>query len=77
MNPEYVVSNSNQDEQKKAAVTEEMKRMQRLPPNSAYASHRLRVLNKIHHLLSLQVANHSFSLKFFDDAFCFMVIIFY
>ncbi|KAL8461132.1 hypothetical protein ACS0TY_031762 [Phlomoides rotata] len=54
MNPEYVVSKSKQDEQKKAAVTEEMKRMQRLPPNSAYASHRLRVLNKIHHLLSLQ-----------------------
>ncbi|KAI3457507.1 hypothetical protein Pfo_014170 [Paulownia fortunei] len=42
------------DEEKAAAVKEEMKRMQRLPPNSRYASHRLRVLKKIQQLLSLQ-----------------------
>ncbi|KAH6767970.1 hypothetical protein C2S51_013306 [Perilla frutescens var. frutescens] len=64
MNPEHVESGLNAkvgwkwkqmgSEEKKAVVNEEMKRMQRLPPNSSYASHRLRVLNKIHQLLSLQ-----------------------
>ncbi|KAG6392054.1 hypothetical protein SASPL_146260 [Salvia splendens] len=42
------------NDEKKARLNEEMKKMQRLPPNSSYASHRLRVLNKIHQLLSLQ-----------------------
>ncbi|PIM99999.1 hypothetical protein CDL12_27493 [Handroanthus impetiginosus] len=66
MNPEYVRSDSEVanrgwkwkqmgDEEKKAAINEEMKRMQRLPPNSSYVSHRLRVLNKIQQLISLQV----------------------
>ncbi|KAK6157430.1 hypothetical protein DH2020_011678 [Rehmannia glutinosa] len=41
------------NEEKKAAIREEMKRMQRLPHNSSYASHRLRVLDKIQQLLSL------------------------
>ncbi|KAL0306474.1 UNVERIFIED_CONTAM: hypothetical protein Sradi_6064700 [Sesamum radiatum] len=65
MDPEYVVSGSEGakpglkckqmgHEEKAAAVHEEIKRMHRLPPNSSYASHRLRVLNKIQHLLSLQ-----------------------
>ncbi|XP_038898294.1 uncharacterized protein LOC120085994 [Benincasa hispida] len=36
------------------AVHEEMKRVQRLPSNSTYATHRLRVLNKILQLLSIQ-----------------------
>ncbi|KAI8557744.1 hypothetical protein RHMOL_Rhmol04G0033500 [Rhododendron molle] len=40
---------------KKAAVDEEMKRMNKLPANSAYATHRLRVLNKVLQLLSIQV----------------------
>ncbi|GAY52498.1 hypothetical protein CUMW_142290 [Citrus unshiu] len=39
-------------EEKKAAVQEEVKRMNKLPANSAYASHRLRVLNKILQLMS-------------------------
>ncbi|KAF7146495.1 hypothetical protein RHSIM_Rhsim04G0017500 [Rhododendron simsii] len=39
---------------KKAAVDEEMKRMNKLPANSAYATHRLRVLNKVLQLLSIQ-----------------------
>lgn len=42
-------------EAKRAAVHEEMKRMTKLPVTSSYASHRLRVLNKILQLLSLQV----------------------
>ncbi|XP_059662596.1 uncharacterized protein LOC132308517 [Cornus florida] len=41
-------------EEKKAAVHDEMKRMNRLPANSTYATHRLRVLNKILQLLSIQ-----------------------
>ncbi|KAJ9671741.1 hypothetical protein PVL29_025447 [Vitis rotundifolia] len=41
-------------EGKKAAVHEEMKRMNQLPANSTYATHRLRVLNKILQLTSIQ-----------------------
>ncbi|GMY31666.1 hypothetical protein FCV25MIE_26908 [Fagus crenata] len=41
-------------EEKTAAVNEEMKRMNRLPANSTYATHRLWVLNKILQLLSIQ-----------------------
>ncbi|CAL5402947.1 unnamed protein product [Camellia sinensis] len=41
-------------EEKKAAVHEEMKRINKLPANSTYATHRLRVLNKILQLLSIQ-----------------------
>ncbi|GAB4846321.1 hypothetical protein Ancab_025327 [Ancistrocladus abbreviatus] len=41
-------------QEKKAAVQEEMKRMHQLPTNSSYAAHRLRVLNKILQLLSIQ-----------------------
>ncbi|KAL2472630.1 hypothetical protein Fot_48366 [Forsythia ovata] len=42
------------EEKKTAAVNEEMSRLNRLPANSSYASHRLRVLNKILQLLSIQ-----------------------
>lgn len=42
-------------EEKTAAVHDEMKRMNRLPANSTYATHRLRVLNKILQLMSIQV----------------------
>ncbi|GMP65678.1 hypothetical protein CsSME_00026373 [Camellia sinensis var. sinensis] len=45
-------------EEKKAAVHEEMKRMNKLPANSTYATHRLRVLNKILQLLSIQSENY-------------------
>ncbi|XP_022717975.1 uncharacterized protein LOC111276497 [Durio zibethinus] len=41
-------------EEKTAAVHEEMKRMNRLPATSTYVTHRLRVLNKILQLLSIQ-----------------------
>ncbi|XP_038685425.1 uncharacterized protein LOC119985257 isoform X2 [Tripterygium wilfordii] len=41
-------------EEKKTAVDEEIKRMKQLPSNSAYVSHRLRVLNKILHLMSAE-----------------------
>ncbi|XP_004294562.1 PREDICTED: uncharacterized protein LOC101313196 [Fragaria vesca subsp. vesca] len=40
--------------EKEASVQEEVKRMLRLPANSTYVSHRLRVLNKILQLLSIQ-----------------------
>lgn len=43
-----------QSEGKMGAVHEEMKRVSRLPPSSAYATHRMRVLNKILQLLSIQ-----------------------
>lgn len=75
MMPEYVGSGLDAkvggrwkqmgNEEKKAMVDEEMKKMQRLPPNSSYASHRLRVLNKIHQLLSLQVS-FIFTLNYVD-----------
>jgi hypothetical protein len=44
-------------EEKKAAVDEEMNRMKRLPVSSTYATHRLRVLNKILQLMSIQVCD--------------------
>lgn len=42
-------------EEKKTAVHAEMERMSKLPANSNYAMHRMRVLNKILHLMSTQV----------------------
>lgn len=45
-------------EKKQAAVHEEMNRMNQLPANSAYATHRMKVLNKILQLMSVQV-DHS------------------
>ncbi|KDP38940.1 hypothetical protein JCGZ_00697 [Jatropha curcas] len=42
------------NEGKKAAVHEELKRLNQLPANSTYVTHRLRVLNKILQLLSIQ-----------------------
>lgn len=42
-------------EGKMGAVHEEMKRVSRLPPSSTYATHRMRVLNKILQLMSIQV----------------------
>ena len=42
-------------EEATVAVHEEMKRVQKFPSNSTYATHRLRVLNKILQLLSIQV----------------------
>ncbi|KAF7836770.1 uncharacterized protein G2W53_011629 [Senna tora] len=41
-------------EQKQAAVHEEIRRMSQLPARSTYVSHRLRVLNKILQLISIQ-----------------------
>ncbi|KAF6167654.1 hypothetical protein GIB67_031237, partial [Kingdonia uniflora] len=43
-------------EGKKAAVHEEMKRVNQLPANSNYATHRMRVLNKVLQLMSIQVS---------------------
>lgn len=42
-------------EEKKAAVHEEIKKVNQLPAHSTYATHRMRVLNKILQLLSVQV----------------------
>ncbi|XP_071703459.1 uncharacterized protein [Rutidosis leptorrhynchoides] len=41
-------------EEKKTAVNEEIKKVNQLPAHSTYATHRMRVLNKILHLLSVQ-----------------------
>ncbi|KAK9072322.1 hypothetical protein SSX86_008755 [Deinandra increscens subsp. villosa] len=42
------------NEEKKAAVHEELKKVNRLPAHSTYATHRMKVLNKILQLLSVQ-----------------------
>lgn len=49
------------NEERKAAVHEELKRMNQLPPNSTYVTHRVRVLNKILQLISLQVCNNEYN----------------
>ncbi|KAF8413966.1 hypothetical protein HHK36_001963 [Tetracentron sinense] len=41
-------------EEKRAAVNADMKRVNQLPANSNYAMHRLRVLNKVLQLMSIQ-----------------------
>ncbi|XP_010552204.1 PREDICTED: uncharacterized protein LOC104822630 [Tarenaya hassleriana] len=41
-------------EERTRVIQEEIKRVNKLPSNSAYAVHRLRVLNKIHELLSAE-----------------------
>ncbi|XP_018851619.1 uncharacterized protein LOC109013851 [Juglans regia] len=51
--PKYQLKQMGYQE-KKAAVEGEMNRMNRLPANSSYAVHRIRVLNKILQLLSIQ-----------------------
>lgn len=53
------------NEEKKAALHEEMKRMNQLPANSSYASHRLRVINKVLSLMSLQVQKLNLHLSYF------------
>ncbi|CAA3011816.1 Hypothetical predicted protein [Olea europaea subsp. europaea] len=53
------------NEEKKTAVNEEMIRLNRLPANSSYASHRLRVLDKMLQLLSIQVCVYFCSAKIF------------
>ncbi|KAL5818761.1 hypothetical protein ACOSQ4_022603 [Xanthoceras sorbifolium] len=42
------------DEERKASVNNEIKRMNQLPSTSSYVIHRLRVLNKILQLIFLQ-----------------------
>lgn len=42
-------------EEKKAAINEEMGKLNQLPSNSTYVVHRSRVLRKIMQLLSIQV----------------------
>jgi len=44
-------------ERKQAVVQEEIRKMNRLPANSTYVSHRLKVLNKILQLMSVQVGH--------------------
>ncbi|KAF3596146.1 hypothetical protein DY000_02022037 [Brassica cretica] len=44
-------------EEKSSVIQEEIKRVSKLPSNSVYAVHRLKVLNKINELLSVQVKN--------------------
>lgn len=43
------------NEEKVTAVHNEMQRINQLPPNSSYVTHRLRVLKKVLELLSMQV----------------------
>ncbi|XP_039140024.1 uncharacterized protein LOC120277303 [Dioscorea cayenensis subsp. rotundata] len=39
---------------KKSAIHAEIARVNQLPPNSSYAVHRMRVLNKILHLMAIE-----------------------
>ncbi|KAL5057541.1 hypothetical protein RYX36_029145 [Vicia faba] len=41
-------------ERKQAVVQEEVRRMNQLPTNSTYVAHRLKVLNKVLQLMSVQ-----------------------
>ncbi|KAK1260884.1 hypothetical protein QJS04_geneDACA022554 [Acorus gramineus] len=45
---------SGNEEKKKAAVHAEMERVRKLPVGSNYAAHRMRVLHKVLHLMSIQ-----------------------
>ena len=47
-------SNAANNEDKKAAIHAEIERVNLLPSNSSYAVHRMRVLNKILNLVSVQ-----------------------
>lgn len=49
-------------ERKQAVVQEEIRRMNQLPAKSTYVAHRLKVLNKILQLMSVQVCIHSLSI---------------
>ncbi|KAI3441561.1 uncharacterized protein J3R85_002154 [Psidium guajava] len=53
---DQTVNNWNQlgFDEKKVAVDMEMKRMNQLPANSTYATHRLKVLNKVLQLMKIQ-----------------------
>ncbi|KAI3988191.1 hypothetical protein MKX01_011980 [Papaver californicum] len=48
------VDKTNCDGNKKAAVQAELNRVNKLPTNSSYASHRIRVLNKVLQLMSIK-----------------------
>ncbi|XP_072957178.1 uncharacterized protein [Typha angustifolia] len=45
-----------QQDDKKAAVHAEIARVNQLPSNSSYAVHRMRVLHKLLHLMSIQMS---------------------
>ncbi|KAI4322887.1 hypothetical protein L6164_022538 [Bauhinia variegata] len=60
--------NQTWNEEKEAAVHQEIRRMNQLPSNSTYAVHRLRVLNKILQLMSIQITGGGDGV-----AFCFAV----
>jgi len=47
------------DAEKKVTLNAEMDRMKVLPGNSTYATHRIRVLNKVLDLMSKQMRTHS------------------
>ncbi|MQL80106.1 hypothetical protein Taro_012550 [Colocasia esculenta] len=49
-----MLRNTENEEQKRAAVHAELQRVNQLPSNSSYAAHRLRVLNKVLRLMFIQ-----------------------
>lgn len=53
--PLVVDNKQSKYEEKKALFENELKRMTQLPSHSTYVLHRIRVLNKLFYLLSLQV----------------------
>lgn len=47
---------TERNDTKKSAIHAEMARVNQLPPNSSYAVHRMRVLNKILHLMAIEAS---------------------
>lgn len=54
LGPEKAMEVKSED-QKRAAVHAELERVNQLPTNSSYAVHRMKVLNKLLHLMSIKV----------------------
>ncbi|KAL6878528.1 hypothetical protein ACP4OV_012698 [Aristida adscensionis] len=50
----YLVHNGLQKEDREAAIDAEIARLNKLPAHSSYATHRMKVLNKLRHLLSIK-----------------------
>ncbi|KAL6637371.1 hypothetical protein ACP70R_024943 [Stipagrostis hirtigluma subsp. patula] len=51
--------NGLQNRDREAAIDAEMVRLNKLPAHSSYATHRMKVLNKLRHLLSIKSGGNS------------------
>jgi hypothetical protein len=71
--------NGAQKGDREAAVDAEIARVNKLPAHSSYAIHRMKVLNKLRHLLSIKVSTYTFWMRYLNCSFYlwFMVLSFY